>query len=334
MSSIDETKESKELSCFHNVLELGIKKNNKTSEILQYLNGEVLKRKKNDRPDLICRCTKRVMPHVQTIVGIEHFQVNQLSQEKGEKIVSTGAEYESHIAKVYKKGHAEIEESGVISDENNEKLMHEVSGFVGEMLYSGYYSFLEAFKHHLTHHLEQVQDYRNNISIIANQNPIEMALLIDMRMIFPDLFLNQGERVTVVKNGLLPICEEVVLELEKIDKRLVNYVILYSSNILEDAEDVIALQTGNIREQLRDQKITVYEYVGEELSNNNFIDVNPSYCKEENGDYTIMLQINNPFELQNNCMKVAMQAARAKKNGRPFVTTKRIQCFLKYMGIV
>lgn len=94
-SKNDIAKEQHECECFRQAVELSSVRGGQTQKILTYLNGVAFEgRSKNDRPDIVNICTKGKKNPIEVMVGIEHFEVNQLSKKSGKKIKSTGREIE------------------------------------------------------------------------------------------------------------------------------------------------------------------------------------------------------------------------------------------------
>lgn len=335
VSYSDKRKTEAETQCFLRVLELGRSRTDKTGEILRYIDGQIINREKEDSPDIIRLCSKGKKAPVTVVVGIEHFQVHKMSKRKGEKYVSTGRECQQIIQDTYDKGHEELERIGNVSEDIQEKLVHSVAKYAEESFRRDYTSFVEAFKSHLLRHLNQVQRYRNNLSNIAGGSRIELALLIEMQMRFPLLIVNQGSKVPVKLSNILPVCDDIVTELEKVDKRSVDYIILYSSEdpLLtgkDRKEEVVAIRTGNIRKHLAAQKIPVYKYIEGYLSKGAFtpkIDAN----RTTDGNFQItrsyMSDDDRKKEIFNSMVIGAYKVSQAQKNGKPYVTTIETQSF-------
>ena len=84
-------KHSKEIQCFQQVLQIALKKRGETKHILKYLNGTDIVRNEEERPDIVKLCKNDLRGQRETIVGIEHFRVDQLSiKKKSGKIASIG----------------------------------------------------------------------------------------------------------------------------------------------------------------------------------------------------------------------------------------------------
>ena len=115
-SKNDFAKEQHERECFERAVNLSHLRGGRTEKILTYLNGiPYEERWKNDRPDLVNICVKGKKKPTEVIVGIEHFEVNQLSKKSGKKIKSTGRELENRLWEVYDRGHKELLEQDMVS---------------------------------------------------------------------------------------------------------------------------------------------------------------------------------------------------------------------------
>ena len=332
MSSHDSDKEIHELSCFQRVLGIAKERNNKTGELLRYFDGDTVNRTKQDSPDIVRLCIKGKKSPQRVVVGIEHFQVNQQSIKKGKKVLSTGLECEQHIREAYDEGHHALLESDELPDSCCEHLMDSVTKWITDSYAHNYDDFLFAFHKHLSHHLQKVDKYRRNVSALVPDTPVEIAFLIEIRTVFPTLYLNDGIHTPLKTSRVLPVCEKIVRELEHIDKKAVNYIILYSSRGLPYENDegafIVALETGNIRKHLKNQKIPIYH---EFFADNSVYAHSPhaAYIKENNA-YTITAKCNQSQELYDEQVRIQFDAIhkiyKATQKGHAFITTKSTQC--------
>ena len=335
MSVNDQKKEKAESECLQRAINLGIEQKDKTGEILRYLNGEPINRTKEDSPDLVRLCIKGKKNPSPVIVGIEHFQVHKMSKKKGKKIVSTGLELENRLWKTYEQGHKELTEIGEPSDESADKLMQNITKYSEELFTRDYHSFISAFHFHLSHHLSQAKRYRENLASLAGDRKIEIALLVEIKTYFPDLLLCDGIHSPQKKSRLLPICTEIVDELSKIDKTVVDYVILYFKgdpliNYQKCPESVVAVKTGNITKHLMAQHIPVYQYIEGYFSNGSFAPKLTAQ-KDSEGNYTID-KSDTPSENRltsiDKCIKSGVyQLSLALRNKQPYVTTIEVQSY-------
>lgn len=73
------SKHDKEVQCFNKAVKTALKKRGETKRIMKYLNGKDVPRKEEERPDIVKLCKKDSRGQKDTIIGIEHFRVDQLS---------------------------------------------------------------------------------------------------------------------------------------------------------------------------------------------------------------------------------------------------------------
>lgn len=110
-------KHNKEMRCFQRAVQTALKKRGETKRILKYLNGNDVIREEEERPDIVKLCKSDLRGQRNTIVGIEHFRVDQLSIKKNDgKIASTGIVTEKNIWNIFNKWHDEVTESDKVPD--------------------------------------------------------------------------------------------------------------------------------------------------------------------------------------------------------------------------
>ena len=91
-------KHDREMQCFQRAVQIALKKRGETKRILKYLNGNDVVRKEEERPDIVKLCKNDSRGQCDTIVGIEHFRVDQLSiKKKDGRIASTGIVTEKNV---------------------------------------------------------------------------------------------------------------------------------------------------------------------------------------------------------------------------------------------
>ena len=322
-SKNDIEKEQYERNRFNRAVELSQLRGGQTAEILSYLNGRPFEdRHKNDRPDLINVCIKGRNNSNKTLVGIEHFEVNQLSTELKRHMKSTGREIEAHMQRIYSKGHNELVENGHVSHDS-------IMDILNEIYLRNYNTFLRTFNTVLHNHYTAAEIYRKNLHdiAIAENTNVELAFLIEIRTVTPQLFLNKaGGRVDIKDDGLLPVTEDIVELLSAIDASLIDYIILFFCNAdFRGNESIIAIRSGNIKKQLDAQGIETYIYASEEL----FANVEPVNNGEPAYRTTLTVEYEEPIEPILNALESAFHA---QKNGKPFAASRSIQCLLYAVG--
>lgn len=323
-SNSDLFKSKNEETAFSEAVKLGIKAPTITCHILKYLNGEKIRRNSDNNPDIVRICSKG-KNNTKTLVGIEHFRVDQLSKRKKGTIISTAKETLSHVDDIIAEGKKEQTNSGDISSQTAEKLLKKTSDFVKDAFVYGYNEFIESFKYSLYHHIDRYDNYIQNLTPLSNGLKIELALFLDINSLFPSFYYFENWKYTENTDGLAPVFEDMVLELEKIDKNKFKYLILFMRNSVPFSSKpyVIALRTGNIRKQLKTQRITIYRYYG--LNSFDKGEIRTSFA---NGNYNEKFILTRSFfEQLNNNPSIIKSVIESKRNNVPFVTTREVLHF-------
>lgn len=331
MNHIDEAKNAHEEECFKKAILLSKGKKNKTEEILRYLDGEILNRDKNDRPDIICKCQKGKHGNKTVYVGIEHFLVDQVSVKQSKKIVSKYQEDRRHVQNIFNNAHEVLSSGGEVSKETEDELVDKTFDLAKNVTESTYESFLTAFQYHLHKHCLSAESYRKNVAELSDGVPIEIAFLIEIRTNFPRLFFNSDRGVVENKNGFMPMSQDIVNLLSEIPTNTVDYVVLLLENTMKkDVADVVAIRTGNIEKHLQRQGILTYKYFGDRLD--------PQIKKgihtvDDTGTHRVHYDFNyRDANALDCCIEGIMGAHKAKKKGAPFVTTRNIEASLYALG--
>lgn len=332
MSKNDRKKELNEENCLDDAIRLAKSKRAMTRNIMNMLSGTTVTRAKNDRPDIIRVWHSNNPNEGDIFIGIEHFMVDQVIKIKKSRIDSVGAEYRSIIQKLYTAGHNALQSGQEIPEKIRDKFVNNVLALSAATGESGYAELMASLKKNLHSHAQRASAYRDEIQNVANGHPIKLALLIEIRCHFPNLFLNHGRTVCQSKDGLMPMFREVVDELETVDSNSVDYIILYIKNTVDkQLKNVIAVKTGNVAKSLRKQAIQIYEYCGMD-ADLQFVNIK---CEKVNDDgyhfnYSIKHSANaTQMEAYIPALKSAYAAIH---QGKPFATTRNIQGFLCAFG--
>ena len=333
----DTKKEAAEEQCFKLALDAARRRGGGTYKIMSYLNGQNIDtRAKKDRPDLIRLCTNA--KHEEVIVGIEHFCVNQMVKRAGDRYKSVGKELRGHIDATYEKGHTELETTGEVSDDLCHKLLEESVLLAQQANTPQYRGFLEAFRISLEKHLRKAGEYRADIQKFAGQKKIQLAFIIEVETAFTQLFLNNGRKTFIDETGLLPMTSDVVNILSSIPSDQVDYIILYfTSATFKPDTNAIAIRTGNIKNQLKNQNVTIYKYAGIDKYNDGGVSFTPPEVthRNEDGEYQAKYSYSIPplDKDRNHRIWPAFKTAYyAHKQGVPFVATREIQAALFTLG--
>lgn len=335
-STHDIKKEDAEEQCFQKAYDEAIKRGGKTAELMTFFYGVPLEsREKNDRPDLIRICRKGKRNPKDVIVGIEHFRVDQLSVKRGSCYESRGREIEKQLWNIYEAGHEELNRDGIVSIPSATKVLNSIAELSKETIRRKYQDLLSSFDYVLAKHLKSVKEYRENVMKYSDGRPVEIAFLIEISSKFPQMFLNEKGRTSVKNDGLMPMLDNFVARLEAIDKKLVDYIILYMSNSTqkEKKSEVIAVKTGNVREHLRRQGITVYKYIGEDSYDTTPLHftatkISPVDAEESGYNLTIGWDSKSEETIKEAVFAALGEAYRAKQKSIPFAATRIVQSAL------
>lgn len=335
-STHDIKKEDAEEQCFQKAYDEATKRGGKTAELMTFFYGVPLEsREKNDRPDLIRICRKGKRNSKDVIVGIEHFRVDQLSVKRGSCYKSRGREIEKQLWEIYEAGHEELNRDGIVSTSSATKVLNSIAELSKETIRHKYQDLLSSFDYVLAKHLKSVKEYRENVMKYSDGRPVEIAFLIEISSKFPQMFLNEKGRTSVKNNGIMPMLDSFVARLEAIDKKLVDYIILYMVNATqkENEPEVIAVKTGNVREHLRRQGITVYKYIGEDSYDTtpvHFTDTKISPVDAEKSGYNLTIGWDSKSEetIKEAVFAALGEAYRAKQKSIPFAATRIVQLAL------
>ncbi len=259
MSEIDKRKEEKEYQTFLDACNYCSNNNVNivTKNLMIFLNGEKVERKKQDRPDIITRC-KRGKKEI--IVGIEAFYVDQNSGLKSGKYKSKSKESWSKINGIYEKGHNQLNTDGKVSDENNMQLLQKVGEFSRDRLNSSVDDLINAFKHHFDHHADQAEQYKNAIKEYSNGEKIELAFFIEIETCFHNLFVFHNNKIIRYESMLMPFFSEIISIIENHpNKEYIDYIVFYLKANNPDEEKVVAIRAGQIRKNLEKQGIIIFK---------------------------------------------------------------------------
>lgn len=341
---MENKKKNIEEKCLEQALKAGLKDRGETKRILQELVGEEIERLNTERPDFIKRHFSKSKCEKDTIVGIEHFRADHLSvlKQNGD-IGSSGIVFEKDVYKLYDKWHVPVQNGEAFS----EKMLEEIGQTMADQLIrlerATYHSFIDSFKYSLEKHLNSVSVYRQNLMKHATSGErIKLAFLIEIHTEMGHLFLNDKKGTRRNNNGNLPIFQDIVDILEKIDTKKVDFIILCMGDTLYNSPvKVIALRTGNIEKQLKRRGIFIYEYAGEDLILTNFqtvrkdIQKNVKYMADgDKIDYSLNFtaqELDHTHKLY--LLFYAFRKALAcKRKGYNYVTTLSVQSLVDVFG--
>lgn len=324
-SAIDISKENQEEEVLQSAIRVSKTKKKLTRDILSFMDGTEMPREKKDRPDIVKMVSKRMPAECEELIGIEHFLVDQVSISQNGRRKSVAKEKEKYIEKLigYSKqvGYEELKLQKIQEEINNT-----IFDIASNTNYSGINELKESFRAAFEKHLEKVNEYNENMLRLADGRPFKLAFLIEIHCNADDVYLNNGKSVRRRKNDIYPVLNWMVEELEKINPSLVQYVVLYMRNSLnKQIEDVIAIETDNIRGSLRKQGIPIYDYCDDPAR----VSFKRTGMAEKGLEYTSEIDTE---EFGENLVPSLKQAYSHKRKSVPFVAPRAIQIMMKAFG--
>lgn len=258
-------KKSDELKCLNYAIEKCNKQHGVTKQIGQMLSGQDIDRDINERPDFV-RLSKTKDKGKNIVIGIEHFRVDHFSEKmKKQRVSSLGVQDEKKMSELCDAWNPQISKDKDIP----EGALVSMSGLIAQLLthqmQASYNAFIEAFKYSLNKHLDSVDAYHTVLNKYAGKNEKKLAFLIEIHSDFRNLFFHDGKG-THYGEKTIPLFDEVVTILEKVDPRRVHYLILcFGDTVYNDSTKVIAIPTKNLRGQLAKRNIPIYHYAGHDI---------------------------------------------------------------------
>lgn len=295
--------------------------NVRTKNLMNYLKGAPINRIRNDRPDII-NCCKRGSKEI--FVGIEMFFVDQNSKKKNGKIRSVTSEANNHLKKIYEDGHKQLLETGDVSIEYGEKLVKQGVALAQQELNSNYSMLISSFESSFNNHAKNAIAYRENVKSVANGSNVELAFFIEIESHFHNLFFNYNNKVIPYDSKLMPFFSDIIAIINNNENtKNIDYIVFDLKSRHAKERNVVAVRTGNIKSNLKNQGITICKYAGE-----NSLISNPSgntYNWEDNGDITAKIVFDDSDKNGEGFIKAYNKALYFKKKGIPFITSRRIQ---------
>lgn len=334
MSEVDKKKEQNELDLFIEAVKLSSESPEQTRSILRFLDGETIDREKNDRPDLIKKCVRNGKT---VFVGIEHFHVDQLSKVKNGKVNATGEECFKHIKKVYETGHEFVVQEQEVPEKTTDELMKQAVIYFNEMLSSSIDSLMQSLRAGLEKHTANIEAYKANTQIYASNYPVEIALLIDVFIEFDQLVKFDGYSFSEMNVEEVPIIAPLISSIVKYtqSKGIQYIVLLFKGHHIKSK--VLAFRTGKIRKNIANQRLPIYDYIGDESTRDfNLLGGHLSHNKDDEGNYNLISEYKEftHDEMLRILAPYILDAYKKQKAHKPFVTSKTIYTILRYYDLI
>lgn len=265
------SKKDDEMYSLDKAIQIGKSRYSITKKIATRLSGDFIYREIEERPDFVKKSLENGRRD-ECIVGIEHFRVDHLSlQKKDGRVGSTGVMYNIESNRVFNRWNSKIGESSEIDLAAINDIQNLIWNQFKRVNNTDYPTFISAFKYSLNKHMEKVESYREELKKIANGKKVELAFLIEVHSEFKNKYLTNKKGTKKSLTGIMPMFNDVVEMLERIDSKKVDYIILLLCETqINESTDVIAFKTGDIYKQLIKQKKSIYEYAGKDFFNQSF----------------------------------------------------------------
>ena len=262
--------------CLSWVLKYANRSNGKVRSIISLLEGDDVPRQEKERPDFV---KKTVENGHTSLLGIEHFRVDQLSKRiHGNEVGSTGIVSENEAEKMQKEWRSIGELTPDFFQKSADDLSKMVAKHMERALGCSYGHYMNSFVYSMGKHLKKVADYKSNLEQLKQKatDETKFAFLIEIHSDFNQLILNDSDGNSYLSKNVkfCPMFEGVVKMLESIDPTEADYIILcFVKTLHSDGEEnftIVPLKTGDIRKQLKQQHIKIYEYAGDDFALRNF----------------------------------------------------------------
>ena len=264
MSAIEQ-KDNEKL-CIQSVIDIGKKKRGITKKIIKILENEDFRRDKEGSPDLVKFIHPRKGESKGTIVGIEHFLVDHISEKnENNRITSLSSNNKKEIGGIFNKYSGKVRNSNTIPENAKTEVENQIFKNVDLIRSATHRDYIDSFQYSLEKHISKIDKYQHNLQNLSEgKHNTKLLFLIEIRSEFRNLFLNEANGVIYKKESILPVFEEIIKIIEeKVDPKKIDGIILYMrSSFSERTKDVIAFSTDEIRTQLNKQKIKIHEYAG------------------------------------------------------------------------
>ena len=240
--------------------------------VVDRIAGEVVLRDDDESPDIVLRTNRKTKTGVGRLVGVEHFRVDQLLEErKNQKKRNSRATAESFSAVArwgsemermqnrYSKG--EIDELSPALLDDFGRVVNGIHQAYGNA-YLG--SFVKAFSDGFDSHLNNVNRYRAHLEGLRYAGDVDplLVFLVETHCNYSDLTLWEGYKSKGLADGYLPIFTELVRVIERC-RGMVDYVLVAMCPVAaNDVVDAVLIDCMNPSLSLAKAKVPICEYLG------------------------------------------------------------------------
>ena len=277
-----------EIACLDLAIKACLAQHGISKRIGLLLSGEDIQRGSDERPDFL-RISKPDGNHNGVVIGIEHFRVDHFSRElKNNRVGSYGIGYEKNLKNAVNTWQPQISSDQEIPAGALESMGTLIAQLLSQQMQATYNSFISAFSYSLNKHIESIDFYHSQLDRYAGNYEKKLAFLIEIHSDFHKLFFHDSKGIHYGENTI-PLFDELVAIMERIDPRRVHYLILcFGNTVYNDNTKVIAVPTQNLRGHLAKRNIPVYHYAGHDIYLSGFqtprLDFKATSDYERNGD--------------------------------------------------
>ena len=231
------------------------------------MSGIDVERKSDERPDFIRYVAPASKKYKGTVVGIELFKVDHISNlTKNNKYQSLGTIHQKRTLSFYNKWRETILNSDNIPEKSITEMCELLSNHFNNAAYATIHTFYASFKQAIDIHMASVDEYKRAIKLEADKRNADnkLIILIEVHSAFRNLFFHHNSNIHFEDTPILLVLDEFIQLLEAADKR-VDYYVLSFSDTLDTKTKTIAVNAKDIRGSLKKQRIPVYHYCGADL---------------------------------------------------------------------
>ena len=226
------------------------------------LQGTDVKRTIDERPDFLLHSGD----NAGALIAVEHFEVDMMSSISDDKVISFSNMFQKDTKNIFNKWHEKVVNSDKIPDEAIEEVFSSIAERLEKQQMSSYKTFIESFRYSLEKHERKIDDYISNVCKYKQDRfSFSLGFLIEIRTSFHNLVTNNLSKIDTIKNGLSPLFAEVVSMLKRVDATKVSFFVLVFRSSNSTDYYAIAFRSGDkMDEDIIEQHIDVFEYVGED----------------------------------------------------------------------
>lgn len=309
----------------------------RSKTILDMFTNDEVSRPIDECPDFVKYCPPKSKNDKAVLLGIEHFQVDQSSiRKKSGKMGATVNKYQKEDESRRNIFEAERKQPGKLTDRAISAFATSVSQSLQKWYNAEYAKYIESFRYSLEKHLPRVDAYLRNISSISKGRfDVKLAFLVEIYSDFRHSYLTAHGSTKLADDTFIPIFEDIVQMLERIDAKKVQYIVLcFNSLIPSERAKVIALNTKNLRKQIVKQHLLVYNYAGEPY-NQRVAEISPAFTREGdiiNLEMTAAIRQADMDSQMRLIVPAFLDALTFEVDKKPYLTTPTVQLMIELFG--